>query len=264
MSMSARPTTRPRRARWPISTHGSMGHPTSSMPCSTCRRCRPSRVGCGSARTRPHESVTTRSAASSSIRSTTSSAEPGPKFVFAHVLLPHPPYTFASDGRFLTDEEDAALTKRRATHEQLTYLQARIEALVDRLLALPEAERPIIVLQADEGPYPTDYARNTVGYDWATATTEDLEVKFGIFNAMYLPGSEAPDVPADPELGEHLPVDLRRLLRRRPAAAPRPVVHVRGQIPAVRPHRDHGSPADGRTLPGRRWRPVRGRTARNG
>ena len=121
--------------------------------------------------------------------------EPGPKFVFAHVLLPHPPYTFASDGRFLTDEEDAALTNAEGYAQQLIYLQARLEALVDRLLALPEAERPIIVLQADEGPYPTDYARNTVGYDWATATPEDLEVKFGIFNAMYLPGSEAPDVP---------------------------------------------------------------------
>ena len=123
-------------------------------------------------------------------------AEPGPKFVFAHVLLPHPPYTFASDGRFLTDDEDAALTNAEGYEQQLTYLHARLEALVDRLLERPEAERPIIVLQADEGPYPIDYARNTVGYDWATASTEDLEIKFGIFNAMYLPGGEAPEVPA--------------------------------------------------------------------
>jgi len=122
--------------------------------------------------------------------------EPGPKFVLAHVLLPHPPYTFASDGRFLTDEEDEELTNREGYAQQLTYLQARIEALVERLLARPEAERPIIILQADEGPYPLDFAKNTIGYDWATATTEDLEIKFGIFNAMYLPGGEAPEVPA--------------------------------------------------------------------
>jgi hypothetical protein len=122
--------------------------------------------------------------------------EPGPKFVLAHVLLPHPPYTFASDGRFLTDDEDEGLTNREGYAQQLIYLQARIEALVDRLLALPEAERPIIILQADEGPYPLDYAKDTIGYDWATATTEDLEIKFGIFNAMYLPGSEAPELPA--------------------------------------------------------------------
>ncbi len=121
--------------------------------------------------------------------------EPGPKYVFAHILLPHPPYTFASDGRFLTDAEDAALTKAEGYAQQLNYLQSRLEALVDRLLAIPEAERPIIVLQADEGPYPVDYGRNTVGYDWATATPEDLEIKFGIFNAMYLPGRDGPDVP---------------------------------------------------------------------
>jgi len=122
--------------------------------------------------------------------------EPGPKFVFAHILLPHPPYTFASDGRFLTNEEDEGLTNQEGYAQQLVYLQARIEALVDRLLARPEAERPIIVLQADEGPYPPDYARNVIGYDWASAPTEALEIKFGIFNAMYLPGSEAPDLPA--------------------------------------------------------------------
>src|SRR5688572_19174094 len=37
-------------------------------------------------------------------------AAPGPKFVFAHLLLPHPPYTFASDGRYLTDREDEGRT----------------------------------------------------------------------------------------------------------------------------------------------------------
>lgn len=122
--------------------------------------------------------------------------EPGPKFVFAHVLLPHPPYTFASDGTFLTERDDEGRTDREGYAQQLVYLQARIEALVERLLARPEAERPIIVLQADEGPYPLDYARDVTGYDWATATTEDLEIKFGIFNAMYLPGSEAPALSA--------------------------------------------------------------------
>jgi hypothetical protein len=123
-------------------------------------------------------------------------SEPGPDFVFAHILLPHPPYTFASDGGYLTDQEDEGRADQEGYGQQLLYLQARIEALVERLLARPEAERPIIVLQADEGPYPLDYAQDATGYDWATATTEDLEIKFGIFNAMYLPGTEAPDLSA--------------------------------------------------------------------
>lgn len=121
--------------------------------------------------------------------------EPGPAFVYAHLLLPHPPYVFAPDGSFVTDALDTGRSQRDGYAEQLAYLQTRINALVDRLLARPEAERPIIILQADEGPYPRDYARNTVTYDWATATTDELEIKYGILNAMYLPGVEAPELP---------------------------------------------------------------------
>lgn len=120
--------------------------------------------------------------------------DPGPSFVYAHLMIPHPPYTFASDGSFVTDELEAGRSPASAYGQQLAYLQTRIEALVDRLLARPEAERPIIVLQADEGPYPRAYGRNTIDYDWATATTEDLEIKFGILNAMYLPGIEPPEL----------------------------------------------------------------------
>lgn len=121
--------------------------------------------------------------------------DPGPSFVYSHLMIPHPPYTFASDGSFVTDELDVGRRQALAYGEQLAYLQTRIEALLDRLLARPEAERPIIILQADEGPYPRDYARNTTEYDWATATTEELEIKFGILNAMYLPAGEVSELP---------------------------------------------------------------------
>lgn len=122
-------------------------------------------------------------------------SEPGPTFVFAHLLLPHPPYTFASDGSFVTDELDAGRSHAEAYEQQLLYLHARVESLVDRLLARPEAQRPIIILQADEGPYPLAYARDTLGYDWATATSDELETKFGILDAMYLPGQDPPVLP---------------------------------------------------------------------
>ncbi len=120
--------------------------------------------------------------------------EAGPLFVFAHLLLPHPPYTFARDGAFVTDEADADQSAREGYAQQLAYLQTRIEGLVDALLARPEAERPIIILQGDEGPYPPLFARDTIGFDWATATSDELEIKFGILNAMYLPGGGVPDL----------------------------------------------------------------------
>ena len=114
--------------------------------------------------------------------------EPGPKFVLAHVLMPHPPYVFKADGTFVPDESTAG----GATFtSQLAYTNARMKAILEPLLALPEADRPIIVVQADEGPYPTRYARDTTDFDWSTATADELETKYGILNAMYLPGLPA-------------------------------------------------------------------------
>jgi hypothetical protein len=114
--------------------------------------------------------------------------EAGPKFVFAHLLMPHPPYVFDADGSFVA-ESPARGGPTYAT--QLSYTNTRLKAILEPLLALPEAERPIIVIQADEGPYPKAFARDTIHYDWSTASADELETKYGILNAMYLPGLEA-------------------------------------------------------------------------
>jgi len=111
---------------------------------------------------------------------------PGPKYVFAHVLVPHEPYLFLEDGTF--DPE-------AATYEsQLHYANNQIKELIAPLLALPAEEQPIIILQADEGPYPDRYAVARDDFDWSTATPDELVTKFGVLNAMYLPGP-AGDVP---------------------------------------------------------------------
>jgi hypothetical protein len=109
-------------------------------------------------------------------------AEPGPKYVFAHVLVPHNPYLFLADGSF--DPEHATFAT------QLGYANAQIREFVEPLLALPPEEQPIIILQADEGPYPTRYAGGRDAFDWDTATNEELLIKFEVLNAMYLPGPE--------------------------------------------------------------------------
>ncbi len=38
---------------------------------------------------------------------------PGPKFVFGHVLLPHPPYIYDRTGRYLTEAESAKMSEVR-------------------------------------------------------------------------------------------------------------------------------------------------------
>lgn len=111
----------------------------------------------------------------------------GPKLVFCHFLLPHPPYVFAADGSFVEEERNPRDIAANYGG-QLAYTNSRIKAFVTTLLALPEERRPIIVLQADEGPYPARYNGNTDTFDWSTATDDELRMKYGILNAYYLPG----------------------------------------------------------------------------
>jgi hypothetical protein len=121
--------------------------------------------------------------------------EPSPKFVFSHILLPHPPYVFNEDGSYPTPEEQKSRTEAVAHNIQLAYTNNFIKAEVDRLLAVPEDRRPIIVIQADEGPYTYRYNHDKEGFDWTQATPEELESKFGILDALYLPGAPAAGAP---------------------------------------------------------------------
>ena len=108
--------------------------------------------------------------------------EPGPKFVLAHVLLPHPPQVFQRDGSFTTTGSGL-----QGFRDQLAYTNDRLRSILTGLVTLPADRRPIIILQADEGPYIQRASANPCCFDWATATGEELEIKFGIMNAWYLP-----------------------------------------------------------------------------
>lgn len=117
--------------------------------------------------------------------------EPGPKFVFGHVLLPHPPTVFDRDGSFMTADEQRSLSGRERYERQLAYTNDRLRAFLASLLALPAEQRPIVILQADEGPESPEYrATRKTTWEWAAATDGDLEIKYGILNAWYLPGGE--------------------------------------------------------------------------
>jgi hypothetical protein len=112
----------------------------------------------------------------------------GPKFVHAHFALPHDPFVFHADGSFVTEQEEKERPREVNYVDQMRYANAEVLAWLDSLLDVPPDERPIVVIQADEGPFPIRYARNEGAFDWTTATPEELEEKFGILSAFYLPG----------------------------------------------------------------------------
>lgn len=109
---------------------------------------------------------------------------PGPKFVFAHVLLPHDPYVFRADGSVIPEEEARASDEGPLYEGQLEFANTNIKSIVDDLLSGPDDQDPIVIIQADEGPL---FCR---GVDCPEDSVDYAATRFGVLNALYLPGVE--------------------------------------------------------------------------
>lgn len=117
-------------------------------------------------------------------------ARPGPQFVLAHVLLPHPPYVFDRFGGPYTEKERRGVPRDEQYLEQLRFTNVLLLNLMDRLLARPDEEDPVVILQSDEGPHPLPYEYDRF-WNWFGATDAQLLEKFRLLNAYHLPGVEA-------------------------------------------------------------------------
>jgi hypothetical protein len=112
--------------------------------------------------------------------------------VIAHFLLPHPPYVFAEDGSFIDHDAAGRIPEAERLEGHLRWTNEQLTSWIESIQALPEDRRPIVIVQADEGPYPRPYDRDTVNFDWSTATPDELVEKYGILNAWYVPDGTDP------------------------------------------------------------------------
>ena len=130
----------------------------SSSRCSRRPRSCPPSTACSAARdARGSRSATTPPRGGRCSSSGSSSGLPrrrDRKFVFAHILLPHDPYVFDADGSLVSEAEaEATPEARRCTRDQLAVRQRPDQGtIVGYLLAEPEATRPIVIIEGDEGP----------------------------------------------------------------------------------------------------------------
>jgi len=110
-------------------------------------------------------------------------ALPGPKFVFAHILIPHSPFIFDAEGRPL--EPDNILLgqniwqPRQGYIEQMKYLNGQVVGIVASILK-NSLQSPIIIIQGDHGPASLDYLGDP--------GDEFLSERMMILNAYHLPG----------------------------------------------------------------------------
>jgi hypothetical protein len=99
-------------------------------------------------------------------------SEPGPKFVFIHLILPHPPYAFDENGNSVPAGQSS--DPKKGYLDQVKFAN---KAILPALKTLIEKSKtpPVIILQGDHGPLLED----------------DLDAEVKNLNAYYLPkGSE--------------------------------------------------------------------------
>ena len=133
----------------------------------------------------------------------------GPKFVFTHILLPHPPFVFSDDGTPVNPEYSFSLNDANdyeGTHleyadhyiAQTQFLNKNLEVVIDSVLE-NSSQPPIIILQADHGP--------GMLTDFGSSANTCLEERFSNFSAYYLPGMDSSVIPED-----ITPVNLFRII----------------------------------------------------
>ena len=135
--------------------------------------------------------------------STQTSAEK-PRFVFAHFLVPHPPFVMDATGRCMDVAEASARSRAENYTGQVTFTNNAILDFIDARLAAP-GPKPIIILQSDEGPWPKRFAgdevarlgRDVSNVQWTKASEAELKEKMAIFSAIYFPDADEAVFPAD-------------------------------------------------------------------
>jgi hypothetical protein len=103
--------------------------------------------------------------------------QPGPKFVFIHLVIPHPPFVFAPDGSTtnpaLFMDSNGIYSQDnyyRGYINQAAFISDQMEKAMTTLLA-DSVNPPVIIIQGDHGP-------------WLQSGSDE----FKILNAYYLPG----------------------------------------------------------------------------
>jgi hypothetical protein len=127
------------------------------------------------------------------------SSLPGPKFVFAHIIAPHPPFIFDAEGNYLqpgysfsfNDANDFPYDDeqyRKGYVEQIQFINLKVEQLIKSIIDRSKV-LPVIILSADHGP--------GMFSDFRSSENTCLKERFSTFSAYYLPGIDSSLVPDD-------------------------------------------------------------------
>lgn len=137
----------------------------------------------------------------STLKGIATDSHQGGRFIVAHILLPHPPYFFNADGSRNTQvgTDNLGMPVEKKYLQQLQFTNTQIQKVLDAINQHSQ-QRAVVLLMADEGPYPSDMHNiSTVTedmmaegnmQDWAK---KDVELKFGTLQALHIPRATEDD-----------------------------------------------------------------------
>lgn len=145
----------------------------------------------------------------------------GPKFVFAHMIIPHPPFVFdenGSMGSFMGTGEGTMFSGSREDYfkgytSQLRYANKVFSRVVGHILEASKTP-PVIIIQADHGP--------GAYLDWDHPEKSCVKERHSILSAFYFPDRQYEALPPDITpvntfrvvlnhvFGEELPLEANR------------------------------------------------------
>ena len=119
---------------------------------------------------------------------------PGPKFVYTHIFVGHPPFVFGPKGEevnwdmtYSWHDGDKLMAASGASRQeyveayqaQVQYLNGKLKAAVQSILER-SSEPPVVIIQGDHGPGSK--------VSWESLEHTDVKERFAILNAYHLPG----------------------------------------------------------------------------
>jgi hypothetical protein len=71
-----------------------------------------------------------------------------PKFVYAHIMVPHFPYVFSSTGQYIAEDQDQFTAQKYV--DQVAYIDEQMVSITERIIENSNTP-PIIIIQGDHG-----------------------------------------------------------------------------------------------------------------
>jgi len=114
-----------------------------------------------------------------------------PFFVYAHIMVPHPPYLFGPNGESVTPEllsiGAGSWRDKSGYVKQLQFTNKKVLETIDNIL-LESDTLPIIIIQGDHG---TPTLLGGGGLNWKNINDDSITERMSIFTAYYFPHLES-------------------------------------------------------------------------